>query len=42
MAVYGLKAGAYDIVQKPYREHNLLNSIKQVLGITATDTAMTE
>lgn len=40
MAVYGLKAGASDIVQKPYRNHNLLNSIKQMLGITAADTSM--
>ncbi len=38
MAVYGMKAGASDIVQKPYRNHNLLNSNKQILGITATDT----
>ncbi|MGB5707054.1 MAG: hypothetical protein WBM41_09480 [Arenicellales bacterium] len=40
MAVYGLKAGASDIIQKPYRNHNLLNSINQMLGITATDTSI--
>lgn len=31
MAVHALKAGAADIVQKPYRDHSLLHLIKKTL-----------
>ncbi len=31
MAVHALKAGAVDIVQKPYRDHSLLYRIKKTL-----------
>lgn len=31
LAVHALKAGAIDVVQKPYRNHNLLDSINSVL-----------
>ncbi len=35
MAVRALKAGALDVVQKPYRDENLLESIKQALEADA-------
>lgn len=37
MAIRAIKAGAMDVVQKPYRVHSLLDSIKKAL---ATDTAI--